>query len=350
MATEAQIAANRENARHSTGPVTEEGRVKVSQNSPRTQTEGSAYRPEPSDPTNAGSQTGLFTERDFVRPDESAAYDELTIELRNELDPGSMLEHVHFNEVLAAAWRLQRCNKLEFRLVDATLENQSDPMADEANAKLQRTIDRARIQSHNLLLKATKELNRLRAERLARPQAPPVPRQLTLEEMEIKAAEIRARRKAEQSQSAPPAPAGPDYESMPPYGEDPIDGEIEAILASMRNLHDVVEARITEQTQSANAENPHAAEHLPEMAPSAGGITEQSQSNPVPGAAGKAQGAPDSPGAAHSKAPAGSAARRLTLSPRKAAIGRNAACPCNSGKKYKRCCGFARPDAMKTAA
>jgi hypothetical protein len=241
-------------------------------------------------------------------------------------------------------------------------------MADEKNARLQQSIDRARTQSHNLLAKASKELKRLKAERLAEPQPPPQP---ALEahgprgaattcasssaEMEIKAAEIRARRKTEQSQSEAPAVAEPECESMPPYGHaqgfpcaapdsvetapsaapgsrtsafekaDPVDWEIEAILASMRNLHNgdlVTETgqRQTDaqgrQTQSAAVESRRPAD----TAPTAGKIAEQTQCFPAPARA------------------------------RTEKIGRNAACPCNSGKKYKRCCGFAPFQTMKTAA
>jgi hypothetical protein len=200
-------------------------------------------------------------------------------------------------------------------------------------------------------------LKRLKAERLARPETPSAPRHLTLNEMEIKAAEIRARRKTEQTQSEPPAPPAPEYESMPGHAlgfpaaasdsvettpsaapgspacaferADPMDWEIDAILASMRGLHNgdlvaetgqghtVAQGR---QSQSETAEDRYTAEQLPGTVPTAPEITEQSQFVP---------------------APVPAASRK---------IGRNAACPCNSGKKYKRCCGFKRPDAMKTAA
>ena len=66
MSTEAQIAANRINAQLSTGPRTIEGKARTSQNA---------------------LSSGLFSKRDFVRPEEAAEYTEIRDTLWADLHP-----------------------------------------------------------------------------------------------------------------------------------------------------------------------------------------------------------------------------------------------------------------------
>jgi hypothetical protein len=142
MATEAQIIANRANAQASTGPRTIEGKARASQNA---------------------VSSGLFSKRDFVRPEETALYTEIRDTLWADLHPATLMEKIQTAEIVTAAWRLHRCAALE----DA-LDSAADP------EKQQKDIDRARIQAHGLQLRATAELRRLRKDRLAetQPQAP----------------------------------------------------------------------------------------------------------------------------------------------------------------------------------
>jgi hypothetical protein len=145
MATEAQIIANRANAQASTGPRTIEGKARASQNA---------------------VSSGLFSKRDFVRPEETALYTEIRDTLWADLHPATLMEKIQTAEIVTAAWRLHRCAALE----DA-LDSAADP------EKQQKAIDRARIQAHGLQLRATAELRRLRKDRLAEtnPATPQIP-------------------------------------------------------------------------------------------------------------------------------------------------------------------------------
>jgi hypothetical protein len=168
MATEAQIAANRANAQASTGPRTAEGKARTSRNA---------------------VSSGLFSTRDFVRPEEAADYAELRDTLWDELHPSTLLETTQTAEIVSAAWRLHRCAALE-----TALDSAPDPV------EAQKSI--ARTQAHGILLRATAELRRLRKDAPEAPaKTPKVPTteqtqspaglaDLTLEEVESALAAI----------------------------------------------------------------------------------------------------------------------------------------------------------------
>ena len=61
------------------------------------------------------------------------------------------MEKIQVAEIVTAAWRLRRCGLLE-----EALDSAVDP------ERVQKSIDRARIQAHGLQLRATAELRRLR--------------------------------------------------------------------------------------------------------------------------------------------------------------------------------------------
>src|SRR5438105_128854 len=92
MATDAQIAANQQNAQASTGPRTPEGKARSAQNS---------------------TSHGLFARRDFVLSCETSAYEELTALLLEDLQPETTLERTIAAEIISAAWRLRRCADVE---------------------------------------------------------------------------------------------------------------------------------------------------------------------------------------------------------------------------------------------
>jgi hypothetical protein len=125
------------NARASTGPRTVEGKARTSRNA---------------------VSSGLFSTRDFVRPEEAADYAELRDTLWDELHPSTLLETTQTAEIVSATWRLHRCAALE-----TALDSAPDPV------EAQKSIDRARTQAHGILLRATAELRRLRKDA---PEAP----------------------------------------------------------------------------------------------------------------------------------------------------------------------------------
>ena len=92
MSSTAQILANRQNAERSHGPVTAEGKTRVSQNATR---------------------FGLFSVANFVRPEEQDIFNEFETGYLAELAPDSPLEQTLAREIIHAAWRLRRCANIE---------------------------------------------------------------------------------------------------------------------------------------------------------------------------------------------------------------------------------------------
>ena len=136
----------------SAGPKTEAGKAKSSRNSIR---------------------TGLYAARDFVRPEEEE-YAQTLIKLMDELNPENSVEQTFATEIMGATWRLRRCRLVEeaFGLIeDLTV----DPMIDERTEKQQKSVDRARAQSHLILRRSLDELRKLQKGRTIpeTPKAPP---------------------------------------------------------------------------------------------------------------------------------------------------------------------------------
>lgn len=109
---------------------------------------------------------GLFATRDFIRPDEQSIYTEFAQSLQAELAPRGMLELNLADEIRRAMWRLRRCAQIEEDFSGPTAgPTEQDPMQQEATARLQQSVDRARSQTHRLLHKCTSELRKLQTER-----------------------------------------------------------------------------------------------------------------------------------------------------------------------------------------
>ena len=148
MSTDAQIKANQANAAKSTGPTTEAGRVASSQNH---------------------LINGLYTRRDFVKPEERGVYKEFCDTLTAELAPFTLFEETHVSEIIAAAWRLRRCHEVEGDLAEnAAAESGIDPLLDPKAEKTIRSLERARASAYSLLTRATNNLRKIQTERLTR--------------------------------------------------------------------------------------------------------------------------------------------------------------------------------------
>jgi hypothetical protein len=92
MATERQINANRENARHSTGPKTPEGKALSSANAIR---------------------HGLLARQIVLPIEDRAQYLELLAALEAEHQPEGPLETYMVHQMASAQWRLQRLTRIE---------------------------------------------------------------------------------------------------------------------------------------------------------------------------------------------------------------------------------------------
>ncbi len=130
MATEAQLIANRTNALASTGPVTDQGKSRVSRNA---------------------LTSGLFSATDFVQPDEHDIYNQFCAAYETDLSPVGAIEQTLAAEILHAAWRLRRCSILE-----ATGEYNQD------------SVERARANAHRIFARCMNELRKIQTERYIR--------------------------------------------------------------------------------------------------------------------------------------------------------------------------------------
>ena len=137
MTIDAATAATRTHGQ--TGPRTEAGKTKSSRNAIR---------------------TGLYAARDFVRPEEEEEYAQTLIKLMDELTPENSVEQTFATEIMGATWRLRRCRLVEeaFGLIE---DLNVDPMIDERTEKQQKSVDRARAQSHLILRRSLDELRKL---------------------------------------------------------------------------------------------------------------------------------------------------------------------------------------------
>ncbi|MFN7920127.1 MAG: hypothetical protein U0Q16_08525 [Bryobacteraceae bacterium] len=134
-ATAAQNEANRANAQHSTGPRTAEGKA-VSSNNAVTH--------------------GLFTATFVVAPADRDEFD-LFLELqRDELRPQGINEELVFSNLVQAAWKTEKCRRLE-----------AEALLEQNEAKLDR-YSRYAAQFERAHYRALAELRKLQTGRAAR--------------------------------------------------------------------------------------------------------------------------------------------------------------------------------------
>ena len=143
MAIPAQILANRQNAENSCGPVTAEGRARVSQNA---------------------TKLGLFSVANFVRPQEQHTFREFESGYLAELSPATSLEHTLAREIIHAAWRLRRCASLEVA--------PPEKLTDEELDRLQASIDRARSAAQRTFIVLLKNCAAFRPNTCIQPKSP----------------------------------------------------------------------------------------------------------------------------------------------------------------------------------
>ena len=152
MATDKQIAANRANALHSTGPRTGPGKTAAAQNAVKHHL----------------TSKGLI-----ILPGQEDAFDELESGLRAQLVPVGLLQEIVFKRAVESAWNLERCRAAEQALVD-TCKGQ-DPLQvaciSDRHAGLQRYFRQSEISFY----KALRELGKLQAEVEFRRQIEPIP-------------------------------------------------------------------------------------------------------------------------------------------------------------------------------
>ena len=157
MTSEKQIAANRANAEHSTGPRTEEGKAASSQNA---------------------AKHSLTSKYLIILPGQQDAFAILESGLREKLVPMGPLEEVLFKRIVECAWNLERCRMAEFNLLGDSL---IDPLASDINAGKYDRIHRYARESGNAMYKAMRELGKLQAEAQFRREISPFTQEQAVE-------------------------------------------------------------------------------------------------------------------------------------------------------------------------
>jgi len=287
------------------GPKTEQGKANSSRNAIR---------------------TGLYAARDFIRTGEEEEYAQSLIRLMDELTPDGELETIFATEIMGATWRLRRCRLVEeaFGMVD---DLDFDPMMDERTEKQQKSVDRARAQSHLVLRRSIAELAKLQ----------------------------KARYLCEQSQNKPQSAPGPapaststpagfdalmalaDKQLAQRYRESGVSSFCNAPVGQVSDLpsspkHDSDLIRTDTQSQTSNQWSTGSfckTTAEPAAQPQTAALAPTAPKHPLPGLI---------PTELHSQ--------RKTSGQ----TPRNAQCPCNSGQKYKRCCGKDAPPVLNKAA
>jgi len=331
--SEAQSAANKANAAHSTGPKTQNGKSRSSKNR---------------------LTFGLFTISDFVREDESESYTKICTNLWSELSPAGTIEEAFTTEIMSATWRLRRCRMVEEDIAQIAI---LDPMQDPETAAQQKSVDRARAQSVNIMNRCINALRKLQTERGIRSQAFPetdVPPGLGL--MDIR--QVAKTKPMDTDAEPEPAPAAAAPAATPtgfdalmaladkqlaqryrdygmaaftgaPTPAAPV-GQVSDLPSSPKHVPDLIRTEAQSQTNNLASSPKHVSDLIRTEA--------QSQTNNQ-----WSMGSNCKPAATPTPAPAKPAAQ-----PRN--IPRNAPCPCNSGQKFKRCCGNPLTAAQKRAA
>jgi hypothetical protein len=286
MLSDAQHAANKANAAFSTGPRTEPGKARSSRNA---------------------LTFGLFTLNDFVRENETEDYTKICTSLWAELSPEGTVEEFLTTELMSATWRLRRCRMVEEDLAEITIldPDQKDPMQNPETEKLQKSVDRARAQSHSIFHRCLAALRKVQTERgirsVAFPDSGP-PEGLGLMDF------LQVSKVKPFDQTADPGPAAPP----PPEPDAPDAGPLGSMDALMALAEHQLAQRYREQGLA--------------------GFTGVPTPPPAP-----------APMASNCK-PAPTVPAPTPSFPR------NAPCRCGSGAKYKRCCGNPAAADLKKAA
>src|SRR5262245_7162715 len=141
MATPAQIIANQQNAQLSTGPTTDAGRARSSQNAVR---------------------HGLTAQHIVVRDDEQEEFARLRDALLAEIDPRGAVEMSLFQQFLHASWRIECCHRLEEETWNGTAEALANPQTAATLDRISRYESRA-LQAYHRALKQLRVLQTDRA-------------------------------------------------------------------------------------------------------------------------------------------------------------------------------------------
>ena len=157
MASPAQILANRENAKRSSGPKTQEGKQSASRNSVR---------------------HGLTGTQIIMPGEAAAAYEQLRQGLHDAHQPADEAELILVDQIAANAWRLMRAQRVETAFLAKLAEGSNDPDVAIATAFLEKPKEVSRMHRYvaaaqNAYYRAMSQLVKLQKERIARQELLP---------------------------------------------------------------------------------------------------------------------------------------------------------------------------------
>ena len=145
MATASQILANQANAQHSTGPCTDEGKARSSQNH---------------------LSHGLSSKEFIILPGQRAEFDEFMAALSEAIQPAGALEFDLFTQLAYASWKLRRFRRAEVQIYNESACLDLDPaLVPETEARL-RGIQIYAQRAERTYHKALKELKSLQSARV----------------------------------------------------------------------------------------------------------------------------------------------------------------------------------------
>jgi hypothetical protein len=236
---------------------------------------------------------GLFAAHDFIREGEREEYAATFADLTRELSPEGVLETAFATEIMGATWRLRRCRLVESVLAESAPAGSSNAgsIDDEAIAKEQKSVDRARAQTFTRLCRSISELRKIQTEHIIREQIDAEMPGLADSRQVLSALKLQNRVNSEARQ-------------IPSLNDNPE--AFDAFLAR---------AGWSAPAPSAEPEIPFCNEPETPAEPAI------SFCKPAPTAAAQPRNTP-----------------------------RNAPCPCLSGLKFKRCCGKNAPHVLTMAA
>ncbi len=156
--SEAQLAANRENAQSSTGPTSDAGRKKVSLNA---------------------LKTGLTGAQVLLPTDDAALYEAHVRDYKNEFQPVGPEETHLLQSIIDTRWRLARIPGLEYALLDLArrqlikeepgLANNPAPVLEmQARIHLERDLRNLHLQENRLVRRREREMKELRERQATR--------------------------------------------------------------------------------------------------------------------------------------------------------------------------------------
>ena len=139
MTSAAQVSANIANAQHSTGPVTAQGKTRSAANS---------------------LKFGFYAKQAVLLTDDDHFHFECICEtFEFDLQPKTTVQHTLFNQIVLAAWNIQRSNYVEAQLA---ITEGMDPLL--STTKIIDRIHAFRNRSERNLLKLLAEFRRTKSE------------------------------------------------------------------------------------------------------------------------------------------------------------------------------------------